>query len=188
MEKLIEVLKRKFSDINIYDKNDGLFCRFNKDTISMSILTNTDNWLILQYAPTELFDKLSATEDHIVLLGNIQSVINWFSDDKNIIKIYEISLQDLSEHCLHQEPVFFPPCQDCNTKMDEIRRAYDKLKDQESSDKDMIDKIKADIANHLQIMDICDVEKVNGVIVQSELANRKVVLYDSVMQILDKYK
>lgn len=29
---------------------------------------------------------------------------------------------------LKQEPVFFPPCQDCNTKMDEIRRAYDKLK------------------------------------------------------------
>lgn len=32
---------------------------------------------------------------------------------------------------LKQEPVFFPPCQDCNTKMDEIRRAYDKLKKQE---------------------------------------------------------
>lgn len=38
------------------------------------------------------------------------------------------------EHCPHeakigQEPVFFPPCQDCNTKMDEIRRAYDKLQE-----------------------------------------------------------
>ena len=25
-------------------------------------------------------------------------------------------------------PVFYPPCEDCNTKMDEVRRAYDKLK------------------------------------------------------------
>lgn len=38
------------------------------------------------------------------------------------------------EHCPHeakieQETVFFPPCQDCNTKMDEIRRAYDKLRE-----------------------------------------------------------
>ena len=52
----------------------------------------------------------------------------------------------------------------------------------------ILDKIEAEIANHLQIMDICDVEKVNGVIVQSELTNRKVVLYDSVMRIIDKYK
>lgn len=53
---------------------------------------------------------------------------------------------------------------------------------------DILNKIEAEIANHLQIMDICDVKKVNGVIVQSELVNRKVVLYDSVMQIIDKYK
>ena len=25
-------------------------------------------------------------------------------------------------------PVFYPPCQDCNTKMDEVRKAYDKLR------------------------------------------------------------
>ena len=30
-----------------------------------------------------------------------------------------------------QEPVYFPPCVDCNTKMNEIREAYDKLKKQE---------------------------------------------------------
>ena len=53
---------------------------------------------------------------------------------------------------------------------------------------EVLDKIRAEIANNLQIMDICNVEKVNDVIVQSELANRKVVLYDSVMQIIDKYK
>lgn len=52
----------------------------------------------------------------------------------------------------------------------------------------VLDSVRAEIANHLQIMDICDVKKVNGVIVQSELINRKVVLYDSVMQIIDKYR
>ena len=53
---------------------------------------------------------------------------------------------------------------------------------------DVLDKIRAEISNHLQIMDICDIKKVNGVIVQSESVDRKVVLYDSVMQIIDKYK
>jgi hypothetical protein len=31
---------------------------------------------------------------------------------------------------LNQGPVYLPPCVDCNTKMNEIREAYDKLKDQ----------------------------------------------------------
>ena len=53
---------------------------------------------------------------------------------------------------------------------------------------DVLDEIKAEIANHLKTMTICDVEKDNGVIVQSELTNRKVVLYDTVLQIIDKYK
>lgn len=48
---------------------------------------------------------------------------------------------------------FYPPCQDCNTKMDEIRRAYDKLKNQESSDKasdkDKLDKIKAELRENI---------------------------------------
>ena len=33
---------------------------------------------------------------------------------------------------MEQGPVYFPPCVDCNTKMNEIREAYDKLKNQES--------------------------------------------------------
>ena len=52
----------------------------------------------------------------------------------------------------------------------------------------VLDKIKAEMANHLQTMDICNVEKANGVIVQSELTNRKVVLYDTVLHIIDEYK
>jgi hypothetical protein len=34
---------------------------------------------------------------------------------------------------LEQEPTYYPPCIDCNKKMDEIRCAYDKLKEQELS-------------------------------------------------------
>jgi hypothetical protein len=32
------------------------------------------------------------------------------------------------EEAFSQEPQFFPPCVDCNKKMDEIRRAYDNIK------------------------------------------------------------
>ena len=31
---------------------------------------------------------------------------------------------------MEQGPIYFPPCVDCNTKMNEIREAYDKLKNQ----------------------------------------------------------
>lgn len=34
-------------------------------------------------------------------------------------------------HALGQEPTYYPPCIDCHKKMDEIRRAHDKLKEQE---------------------------------------------------------
>jgi hypothetical protein len=50
---------------------------------------------------------------------------------------YTINFADMEVFCdiaikaLEQEPVYFPPCVDCNTKMNEIREAYDKLKNQE---------------------------------------------------------
>lgn len=34
---------------------------------------------------------------------------------------------DMAIKALEQEPVYFPPCVDCNTKMNEIREAHDKL-------------------------------------------------------------
>ena len=34
---------------------------------------------------------------------------------------------------LEQEPKYYPPCEDCHKRMDEIRRIYDKLQD--SNDK-----------------------------------------------------
>ena len=37
---------------------------------------------------------------------------------------------DMAIKALEQEPVYFPSCVDCNTKMNEIREAYDKLKNQ----------------------------------------------------------
>ena len=37
----------------------------------------------------------------------------------------------LAIKALEQEPQFYPPCEDCNKKMDEIRRVYDKYKEQE---------------------------------------------------------
>ena len=80
-------------------------------------------------------------------------------------------------------------CEDCPAyeKKSEWQHDHEILKAYSDGANEVLDKIKAEIANHLQIMDICDVEKVNGVIVQSELTNRKVVLYDSVLQIIDKY-
>ena len=32
------------------------------------------------------------------------------------------------------EPIYYPPCIDCNKKMDEIRRTYDKLKEMPSAE------------------------------------------------------
>jgi hypothetical protein len=41
---------------------------------------------------------------------------------------------DMAIKALEQEPVYFPPCVDCNSKMNEIREAYDNLKKQEPSE------------------------------------------------------
>ena len=51
----------------------------------------------------------------------------------------------------------------------------------------VLEDIEAQIASNLQIMDICNVKKDNVVIVQSESTSRRVVLYDSVMDIIDKH-
>ena len=39
----------------------------------------------------------------------------------------EMAISALSE--IKGEPTYYPPCIDCNKKMDEIRRTYDKLKE-----------------------------------------------------------
>lgn len=102
MEKLIEVLKNRFRDICIEQNNDmgygGLLCKFNKETMIMTVFINTDHKWMIRYSPIESFERWSIALGQYVLSDNMQSVIDWFSDDKNIIKMYEISLQDLSEY------------------------------------------------------------------------------------------
>lgn len=50
-----------------------------------------------------------------------------YADKDAEYEAHKVLLECLKE----QEPSYYPPCIDCNKKMDEIRRAYDKLKEQE---------------------------------------------------------
>lgn len=51
------------------------------------------------------------------------------NDEYNALRAIEkgnpLDVEDMP--CVTQQ--FYPPCEDCNKKMDEIRRAYDKLQD-----------------------------------------------------------
>ena len=102
MEKLILILKNRFKDIRIEHDSDmgcgGLLCKFNETTMIMAIFVNTDYKWMIRYSPMESFDRWSVALGQHVLSENIQSVIDWFSDDKNIIEMYETSLRDLSEY------------------------------------------------------------------------------------------
>lgn len=67
------------------------------------------------------YEKFESVKDHIKkLAGDYKCWDNRLTDDEAV------------ELCriLEKEPVYFPPCVDCNTKMNEIREAYDKLKNQ----------------------------------------------------------
>ena len=46
---------------------------------------------------------------------------------------------------MSKEPVFFPPCEDCNKKMDEVRKAYDRRNAQISDSIAELEKLKAKI-------------------------------------------
>lgn len=46
------------------------------------------------------------------------------STDWQMAEAYTMAIK-----ALEQGPTYYPPCIDCNEKMDEIRRAYDKLKE-----------------------------------------------------------
>ena len=50
-----------------------------------------------------------------------------FGWDISTIKALDMAISALSEN--RGEPIYYPPCIDCNKKMDEIRRIYDKLKE-----------------------------------------------------------
>ena len=46
---------------------------------------------------------------------------------------------------LDQEPVYYPPCIDCNKKMNEIRNAYDNITTKALAQESIINKIRAEI-------------------------------------------
>lgn len=61
-------------------------------------------------------------------------------EDKNTKAVLSDIIESVNElETLEQEPTYYPPCQDCNKKMDEIRRIYDKIKEQQPCD-DAIDR------------------------------------------------
>ena len=85
---------------------------------------------------------------------------------------------------------FYPPCQDCNTKMDEIRRIYDKIYDklqnQESSNKDVLDKVRAEIVDRLKALDEIEKSGLN-IYLPNEMSGRRVT-YQQCLEFIDKYK
>ena len=81
---------------------------------------------------------------------------------------------------------FYPPCQDRNAKMDEIRRAYDKFKNQKSSDKDVLDKIKAEIMDCLKALDEIEKSGLN-IYLPNEISGRRLT-YQQCLGFVDKYK
>ena len=52
---------------------------------------------------------------------------------------------DMSIESPKQEPIYYPPCIDCNKKMDEIRRAYDNMITKEIDQEPVLEKIRAEI-------------------------------------------
>lgn len=86
----------------------------------------------------EIIEGLKLLEDNIVHFDELQN------DKGEWIDVHELLFEVIQT--LEQEPTYYPPCQDCNKKMDEIRRIYDKIKEQESCDNaiscsDMLDAI-----------------------------------------------
>lgn len=61
-----------------------------------------------------------------VIIGNIPV----YGDECYSIAEYQ-EAKTIAVQALSQEPKYYPPCEDCHKRMDEIRRAYNKLKEQE---------------------------------------------------------
>ena len=74
---------------------------------------------------------------------------------------------------LEQEPVYYPPCIDCNKKMNEIRNAYDNITTKALEQDLVLDKIKAKIAKRT--------------IEQGFDADEWSISYNELMKIIDKY-
>ena len=86
----------------------------------------------------EIIEGLKLLEDNMVYFDELQN------DKGEWIDVHELLFEVIQT--LNQEPTYYPPCQDCNKKMDEVRRIYDKIKEQESCNNaincsDMLDAI-----------------------------------------------
>lgn len=77
---------------------------------------------------------------------------------------------------LEQEPVYYPPCIDCNKKMDEIRNAYDNMIIKALEQEPILDKVRIEIEQNAYPI----VHGVNN----HELG---MTLY-GILQVIDKYR
>ncbi len=120
----------------------------------------------------EIFPYLESDKTDLVKVLNIDNLKNWWnaeykeSTPKNDLGVDAISRSEtidyLCKHCpddgecfndcdeikhLRQMPSVTPqaPCEDCHTKMDEVRRAYDNAMKQEP----ILDKIRAEIEKEI---------------------------------------
>lgn len=85
--------------------------------------------LIKEYESKSM-DRLISEEkwEHISKLSEIRSKYSCFEDDeKPYYKALSEGIKALKA-VSSAEPTYYPPCEDCHTKMNEIRKAYDKLK------------------------------------------------------------
>lgn len=92
-----------------------------------------------------------ALKEHAQTLLVGESINTYFGI--NLYKMFE----EIIDNAPAVQPKYFPPCEDCNKKMEEIRRAYDKMKAMESSpgewiareDMDYLDENKV-VHNHFE--------------------------------------
>lgn len=96
-----------------------------------------------------------------------EAIIYFNKSNINIISVckdenkYDYEKQDIISDCarktyeanklaieaLEQEPIYYPPCIDCNKKMDEIRKVYDNMAIKALEQESILEKIRAEIAD-----------------------------------------
>lgn len=74
---------------------------------------------------TPITDNIEPCEDAISRKDAINAIDKWISEYKPQHYLIQ-SIRELPSVTIRQTE-YYPPCKDCNKKMDEIRRAYDKI-------------------------------------------------------------
>lgn len=106
------------------------------------------------------------TREETIEFGKLWMQMNEDCKDSLIYTFFKTAIK-----ALEQEPVYYPPCIDCNKKMDEIRKAYDNMTTKALEQESVIDKIRTEIIQLIQ----------NGVL-KIESGNK------ALFNIIDKYK